>query len=45
MNSNAYIKGFAWLSLIALSLSIFSTYWLPMLLGAVVAIALFKLAS
>jgi hypothetical protein len=40
MNPIAYLKGFAWLSIVALGCSIFSDFWLPMLIGAV-AITLF----
>ena len=45
MNYTAYIKGFAWISIVALCCSIFSTYWLPMLVGAIVVTAIFKLAK
>ncbi|MFD2301922.1 hypothetical protein [Roseibacillus ishigakijimensis] len=44
MNPLPYLKGFAWLSLIALAGTIFSDFWLPMLLGAVVVTLLFRLA-
>ncbi|WP_411844981.1 hypothetical protein AAFN60_13910 [Roseibacillus persicicus] len=44
MNPIPYLKGFAWLSLVALSCAIFSDFWLPMLLGAVVVTLLFRLA-
>ena len=45
MNHIAYIKGFAWIAIVALCCSIFSDYWLPMLIGAVVVTALFRLAK
>ena len=35
MNPTPYLKGFAWLALIALGLSIFTNFWVPMLLGAI----------
>lgn len=43
MNPIAYLRGFAWLSIIALSCSIFSDFWLPMLIGAVVLTLLMKI--
>ena len=43
-NPAAYIAVFAWLAIVALSCSIFSTYWLPMLMGAVAITLLIKLA-
>ncbi|MEO5716289.1 MAG: hypothetical protein ABIT37_22610 [Luteolibacter sp.] len=42
MNPIPYIKAFAWISIVALSCSIFSDFWLPML---VVAIAITLLAK
>ena len=44
MNPIPYIKGFAWLSLVALACAIFSDFWLPMLIGAVAVTLLFRLA-
>ena len=41
----AYLKGFAWLSIIALSCSIFSDFWLPMLIGAVVLTLFVKILT
>jgi hypothetical protein len=35
MNPYPYIKGFAWIAIVALACSIFSEFWLPMLCGAV----------
>ena len=43
MNPIAYIKGFAWISIVALCCSIFSTFWLPMLFGAIAITLLIKL--
>ena len=45
MNPIPYIKTFAWISIVALSCSIFSDFWLPMLIGAVVITLLIKLAT
>ena len=45
MNPIPYIKGFAWISIIALCFSIFSDFWLPMLIGAVVITVLVRLAT
>lgn len=45
MNPVAYLKGFAWLSIIALSCSIFSDFWLPMLIGAVVLTLFVKILT
>ncbi len=42
MNPIAYLKGFAWISIVALSCSIFSDFWLPMLVGAAVINLLIK---
>jgi len=44
MNNLSYIKGFAWISIIALCCSIFSDYWLPILLGAILITLVVKLA-
>jgi hypothetical protein len=44
MNPIAYLKGFAWISIVALCCSIFSDFWLPMLLGAVVVTLLVRFA-
>jgi hypothetical protein len=43
MNPLPYLKGFAWISIVALSCSIFSAYWLPMLAGAIAITLLIKL--
>jgi ABC-type transport system involved in multi-copper enzyme maturation permease subunit len=45
MNPIAYLKGFAWLSIVALSCSIFSNFWLPMLLGAIVLTLFVKILT
>ncbi len=45
MNPIPYLKAFAWLSIVALSCAIFSDYWLPMLIGAVVITLLIKFAT
>jgi hypothetical protein len=45
MNPISYLKGYAWLSIIALSCSIFSDFWLPMLIGAVVLTLLIKILT
>jgi hypothetical protein len=44
MNPIAYITGFAWIAIVALCLSIFTDFWLPMLVGAVVITLLIMLA-
>jgi hypothetical protein len=44
MNPLPYLKGFAWLSLVALSCAILSDFWLPMLVGAGALALLFRLA-
>lgn len=44
MNVIAYLKGFAWLSIVALACSIFSDFWLPMLAGAVAIALLIRFA-
>jgi len=43
MNALAYFKAFAWISIVALCCSIFSDFWLPMLIGAVVLTLLLQL--
>lgn len=44
MNPVSYLKGFAWISIVALCCSIFSDFWLPMLIGAVIVTLLVRLA-
>jgi len=43
MNPIPYIKGFAWFSIISLSIILISNLWLPILIGGVSAIVLFLL--
>ncbi|QTN34163.1 hypothetical protein HZ994_18170 [Akkermansiaceae bacterium] len=45
MNPIPYLKAFAWISIAALCCSIFSDFWLPILIGAVVITVLVKLAT
>ena len=45
MNPIPYLKGFAWISIVALCASIFSDFWLPMIIGAVVITLLIKFAT
>jgi hypothetical protein len=42
MNPISYLKGFAWISLVALGCAILSDHWLPMLIGSVVITLLIK---
>ena len=44
MNPLSYLKTFAWISIVALCCSIFSDFWLPMLIGAVIVTLLVRLA-
>jgi hypothetical protein len=43
MNPTTYLTVFAWLAIIALSSSICSDFWMPMLAGAVVITLLIRL--
>ena len=43
MNPIPYIKGFAWISMIALCLLLFTGFWLPMLIGMAVVMILLML--
>ncbi len=43
MNPIPYLTAFAWLSIVALACSIFSDFWLPMLIGAGVVTLIVKL--
>jgi hypothetical protein len=45
MNFKFLFNVFAWLSIIALSLSIITDFWLPMLVGAVVATLMIQFAQ
>lgn len=44
MNPYPYIKTFAWISIVALACSIFTSYWIPIVFGAVVAALLLRIA-
>ena len=35
MNPYPYLKGFAWIAIVALCCSLFTDFWLPMIVGAV----------
>ncbi len=43
MDPYPYLKGFAWIAIVALVCSIFTGFWLPLLVGAVVVILLLKI--
>lgn len=43
MNATAYLKGFAWIAMVALCCAIVSDFWLPMVIGATVITILVKL--
>jgi hypothetical protein len=45
MNPRFLFLVFAWLAIIALSFSVLSDFWLPMLVGAVVITLLIRLAA
>lgn len=45
MNPIFYLKVFAWIAIVALCCAIFSDFWLPMLIGAVVITALIRLGT
>ncbi len=44
MSPIAYIKIFAWISIVALACSFFSDFWLPCLIGAAVIAVIVRLA-
>ncbi len=44
MNPYHYIKAFAWISIVALTCSIFTSYWIPIVIGAVLAALLMRVA-
>jgi hypothetical protein len=44
MNPYPYIKSFAFIAIIALTCSIFTSYWIPIVIGAVLAILLLLIA-
>ncbi len=43
MNPVPYIKGFAWISIVALSCAIFTDYWVPMLIGAALVTLFYRM--
>lgn len=43
MNPYNYIKAFAWISIVALTCSIFTSYWIPIVVGAVLAALLLRI--
>ena len=45
MNPRFLFLVFAWIAIIALSFSVLSDFWLPMLVGAVVITLLIRLAA
>jgi hypothetical protein len=44
MSPYPYVKAFAWISIVALCCSIFSDFWLPLVLGAAAITLLVRLA-
>jgi hypothetical protein len=44
MNPYSLILIFAWIAIVALACAIFSDFWLPMLIGAVVITLLIRIA-
>jgi hypothetical protein len=42
MNPYHYIKAFAWIAIVALTCSIFTSYWIPIVVGAVLAALLLR---
>ena len=44
MNPYPYVKGFAWIAIVALSCSIFTSYWVPVVIGAVALTLLLRVA-
>jgi hypothetical protein len=45
MNPFTYIRIFAWIAIVALACSIFTDFWLPMLVGAVLVTLLTSLVT
>lgn len=43
MNPYPYIIAFAWISIVALACSIFSSSWIPIVVGAVLAALLLRI--
>jgi hypothetical protein len=44
MNPYHYIKAFAWIAIVALTCSIFTSYWIPIVIGAVLSALLMRVA-
>ena len=44
MNPYPYLKAFAFIAIIALTCSIFTSYWIPIVIGAVIAVLLLRIA-
>ncbi len=38
MNPYPYVKGFAWIAIVALCCSIFTSYWVPMVIGVAITL-------
>lgn len=45
MNPYPYVKGFAWIAIVALCCSIFTEFWIPMVCGAVAVTLLGSLVA
>lgn len=43
MNPYPYLIAFAWISIVALTCSIFTSYWIPIVIGAVLAVLLLRI--
>jgi len=43
MNPIPYLKAFAWISIVALCCSIFTSFWIPLGIGAVLAALLLRI--
>lgn len=44
MNPYLYIKAFAWISIVALTCSLFASYWIPIAMGAVISALILRIA-
>ena len=44
MNPYPYLKAFAWISIVALACSIFTSFWIPIVIGAVLAALVLRIA-
>ena len=42
MNPYPYLTAFAWIAIVALTCSIFTSYWIPIVVGAVLAALLLR---